>query len=660
MGAALVREPGPLQNAPASADKAGAAGSNLALWAQPLDRRRTEERMRRMRLHAVDHAEILQPLFDDPALGALLGDIRVVFGPCPGALGLSVTEPRVLRLSPTLLERPGARVLSRFGLELAWLRFLPGLPAPAALLLAAAAAARFLEVLPAAEREAARCDPLVAALCTGASDLTAARRIAALLGETIDATAPDAIAAVARLARCAQPLEALLLDGGDERLELDPVTGQNRYLCAPYPQPSVVSFSSCTASSIHPAAFTAAERARQALVAAALEFGTGPALRAASRRVTDALLAHFGIADLAEAVLAASGTDATLLLTGLLAAEDADRPITTILMSPAETGSGVPDAVRGRHFARCTASGTLVTKGHAVEGFPPELNLRSIALRTMDGHPRDPAIIAAEAEAAVAQIAAAGGRAVLHAIDGSKTGLVAPDRATCERLAAQFAGHLDVVVDACQARLEPSIVRRYLELGCPVLITGSKFFAAPGFCGAILFPRARLARIAAGGCLPDGLGDYADLTEEGVSRRCPGLLMRWEAALHDMRRFASFPAEQLRAAIDRASVQTRTILMREPWLRLIQAPRPPGPVWSGRRSVFTFAVRGPNGWMSADALRPIYVALSAQGCLLGQPVQLGGGRLGGLRVAFSAAQLARGGDCRGELAVVFEKLRALL
>ncbi len=633
-----------------------------------------------MRLQAVDQTEVLRPLLADPALGPLLASTRLSIGPAPGPLDLAVPEPGHLRLAAALAGRPGARVLLRYGLELAWLSGLPALDLAAARLLAMQAAGRFLRLLPRAERDAALEDPLLPSFAALADGPPAPDRLRAAWATLEPGAAPPdpaALETVARLWRCAPPLEALLLDGGDDRLDLDPETGLNRYLCAPYPEPGIVTFSSCTASRIGEAPYATAEAARQALIAAALADGTGPALRAASARVTGALLDHYGIADLAEAVLAASGTDATLLLTGLLAAEQPGRPITTILMSPSETGSGVPEAVQGRHFASCTASGTLVVKGHAVDGFPPALAMRSLAIRTADGLPRDAAVLEAEAEALIAEIAAAGGHAVLHAIDGSKTGLVAPDRAACERLARKFGPRLDIVIDACQARIEPSIVRRYLEQGFPVLITGSKFFAAPGFCGAILFPRARLAAIAGGGCLPDGLGAYADLTEEGVSRRCPGLLMRWEAALHEMRRFSGLSATDVREAIDRASSATRAALMRDERLRLIQAPRPPGPVWSGRRSVFTFAVRGAEGWLSAEKLRPLYVALSQDmrdrigstpeerhaasvRCLLGQPVQLGSPALGGLRIAFSAAQLAQGGECRTELGLVFAKLAALL
>ena len=528
----------------------------------------------------------LAGLASHPALGPLLAQCKIASPAVPGpqapwALSLSVPAHGEISVSSGLAERPGALILLRFGLELAWMRGLPGLGAAAATLLAGRAAGAFLSLLPRAVRDAALEDPALPLFLRLAGDLppiaqlTACWRLLAEAGPQAD-DAPDlhSLQLVERLWNLALPTEALLVQGGDDRLTLNPGTGQNRYLCLPWPQPGIISFSSCTASSILPPAFAAAEQMRQDLLTAALVAAPDAVLASASDQITAELLVHCGAEDLAEAVLAASGTDATLLLTGLLAAERPRQAITTILMSPAETGSGVPEAVQGRHFAPCTASGTTVEKGGAVEGFPPGLSMVSVSLRTPDGLPRDEASIAAECEAAI-EAASQRGHVVLQAIDGSKTGLAAPHLLALDLLAARFQGKLDIVIDACQFRIEPEMIRAYLDRGWPVLVTGSKFFGAPGFCGAVLFPRARLRRIAGAGRLPDGLGAYAQVSNGSVSRRCPGLLLRWTAALSQMRPFAAMPEAAIRRAIETAGAHTRAALMRHPRLHLVPAPRPP-------------------------------------------------------------------------------------
>ncbi len=605
---------------------------------------------------------------DHPALAPLRARLRIGVAHTAGRIGLT-TEPGRLRVDPGLAGRAGALVLLRFGMEHALLRTIPGLCHATATLLAARAAGMFLAVLPRAERDAALEDPIVALMRRLAGPLPPIAQLAAcwrLLAEATasDEPAPDlaALEMVARLWHLAAPTEALLTAGGDDRLTLDRQTGLNRYLCPPYPAPHVISFSSCTASIISQPAFAAAEAVRQDLIAASCVAAPDDVLARASDQIVAELLVHLDVADIAEAVLAASGTDATLLLTGLLAAERPRQTMTTVLMTPSETGSGVPEAVQGRHFAPCTASGQVVEKGGAVEGFPPGLSLVSVALRDGAGAPRTPDAVAADCEAAI-EAAASRGRVVLHAIDGSKTGLAAPGLLALDLLADRFGERLDIVVDACQLRIEPALVRRYLERGWPVLITGSKFFGAPGFCGAILFPRRRLQRIAGGGRVPDGLGAYASLSDGTVSRRCPGLLLRWAAALAHMRDFAGMAAGDVRAAIDRAGGQMRAAMMRERRVQLVPAPRPDGCGWSDRPSVLTFSVRGRGRALSADGLRPIYRALagdlSGGACLIGQPVVLADG-IGGLRLALSAAQIVGGGDLRAPVSAVFEKLGALL
>jgi hypothetical protein len=469
--------------------------------------------------------------------------------------------------------------------------------------------------------------------------------------------------------------ETLLASGGDDRLSLDSTTGQNRYGCTPWPRPEMISFGSCTASSLSAAAFDHIRQTHQELVADALRRGAARAIATATQATEQALLDYFQVADLATAILTASGTDAALTVTSLFAAEHPDCGFTSVLVSPAETGSGVPLAVQGRHFAATDPDGSAVNKGEALHGLATAPLLATIALRDAAGRPRSQTDIAGDCEALITA-ALATGRVVLHAIDGSKTGLAAPDRPTLLRLAKRFGPRLDIVVDACQARIEPALVRWYLSKGFPVLVTGSKFFTAPGFCGAVLFPRERLARIAGGGAVAAGVAPYIR-REGGVgSRRCPGLVLRWTAALFEMGEFARLGPDEVGRRLDRTDALVRQALGRDARLQLIDAPRPTGMGWSDRRSVFTFMVRTLDGWMTPAQLRALYLRLqedlsgtaiaatdpelAASRCQIGQPVELGSAERGGLRIAMSARQLAGDDDLGAGLACVVGKLGLLL
>ena len=527
-----------------------------------------------------------------------------------------VRRPGHLAIAPASLADPLARMHLRHGLELAWLRTLPAMLPPVAGLLAARTAALFqADAAPdgAGMPEPARLEEMWHAL-------------APLQGVPASPLSGPMLAMLRVLWPLAGPVGHLLVAGGDERLAIDPATGLNRYGCAAHPCPDITAFSSCTAAPISDAGYRAAELCRRRMLAAAAAGQDGVA--AESTSIASGILDHYDVADLADAVLAPSGTDATLLLMGLLATESPGAMIASILPGPSETGSGVPAAAAGRHFSDSTAAGIAVMRESTVAGFPAGMRLVSIPLRAPDGTVR-PAVEVNAAFRAAALAAAAQGRAVVHLIDGSKTGLVAPSLEAATALAAHPG--ISVVVDACQARLDAGRLRAYLARGWPVLLTGSKFFGGPPFSGAILCPRGRWAHAMP---QPAGLADYA-----GGGN--PGLALRWEAARAEMHRFSALPADRAAAHLDHLGKLAERLLTADSRLDLIPARHPADAGRAERRSVFSFRVRDPANaarFLSPAALRAVYRALAAKGYLIGQPVWLGadGGEIGALRVAFGA------------------------
>ncbi len=63
--------------------------------------------------------------------------------------------------------------------------------------------------------------------------------------------------------------------------------------------------------------------------------------------------------------------------------------------------------------------------------------------------------------------------AILHAVLGTKTGLVYPSIDVVRQMQEEFGERLVVVVDACQLRCKLHVVREYVQLGAFVLITGT-------------------------------------------------------------------------------------------------------------------------------------------------------------------------------------------
>ena len=165
----------------------------------------------------------------------------------------------------------------------------------------------------------------------------------------------------------------------------------------------------------------------------------------------------------AEAILRPSGTDALLTAAMLVAREWPRAAMTAILPQASETGTGVPRATTLRQFDGPALSDTPL--------WDCSVTSVEIPLRTADGLPRaDEAIVEAYAAAA----AKVRGRPIVYLTYGTKTGLVAP---------VMPPTGVEVIVDACQARIEQRVVATYLRHGWPVVVTGSKFFGGPAFSG---------------------------------------------------------------------------------------------------------------------------------------------------------------------------------
>ena len=459
------------------------------------------------------------------------------------------------------------------------------------------------------------------------------------------------------------PTEWLMEQGGDARLGIDPITGLNGYGCSHRPRPWAVTFASSTASSSSERGWLGAEAARRRMIAASFAGSARTALTQEAANVRQALAAHFALPPQTAVVLAASGTDSELIALALAAA-GADRPVANILLAPEETGSGVPLAARGRHFAVDTARGATVPKGETVPGFRDDTSLVPIAVRRPDGGVRPSAEVDADCVAAVTAAIAADQRPVLHILDVSKTGLRAPSMNCVAALGRRYGDAMDVVVDACQTRLNPGTVRDYIGRGWIVQITGSKFFTGPPFSGALLAPAA-VARRLASRPLPAGLGLYSGRAEwpshqPGLQGLPPngnhGLVMRWQAALAEMMAFAEVPAARRRAVLHRFVYHVDHCIAATPGL-LAVSPRPTeGRLldWDATDTIRCFAIRrtaAPTGgspqagpreafldlagtrkvyvWLNADLYPALHDVVPAQDhavlrrrCHIGQPVAL--------------------------------------
>lgn len=335
----------------------------------------------------------------------------------------------------------------------------------------------------------------------------------------------------------------LLASGGDARIALDPQTGLNRYLSAPYPR-RTLAYASSTANDLSPAAFAHA-CACAAAVAERYEVRL-ERLRARIRRA-------YGLDDACAIVFAPSGTDLEYVALAAVRGRAAGG-VHNVLLGADEVGSGCIHSAHGRYFADETALGFATVPGEPVAGMGPVV-LADVAVRCGDGLAHTSADIADAIAAQIVLARAAGRHALVHVVHGSKTGLILPELREIDALGARFGAAASFVVDACQARITSTAVRAYLDRGAMVFLTGSKFMGAAPFNGFALVPGGVAA---AAPPLPEGFARLfrrAEWPPGWPGREAladddnPGLWLRLESAVFELERFQRLPQPQVERII---------------------------------------------------------------------------------------------------------------
>ena len=275
---------------------------------------------------------------------------------------------------------------------------------------------------------------------------------------------------------------------------------------------------------------------------------------------------------------------------------------------------------------------------------------------------------------------ATGQRVLIHLLDCSKTGIGGPSFEKIKQLRSSYSSLIDVMVDAAQMRVGQSALHRYLEEEFMVLISGSKFFTGPPFSGALLVPPSISKRVQDFTSWPKGFADYSTvyelpsdwqhLTTSAMKQEANfGLLLRWRAALWEMKAFHSVTALDQFNTVSIFGSKIMQMIKTNPDLELIMAPpHTRGYLgsdlcWDQLPSIFTFIIyrhdseikRHPLSYDEArfayqciniDIARflPVQASdreyeLARKRCHIGQPVRLqdsNGEWMGGLRIAAGA------------------------
>lgn len=365
------------------------------------------------------------------------------------------------------------------------------------------------------------------------------------------------------------PFLQCLISGGDERIDLDPATGLNRYGIGPIPNEQRAPLGSVTASTISSSAFSAVRTLYDGFQhELGVEGEQDVYLRSADQmrqRIAAALLTRD--TQSVDVVLGSSGTDLHLLAALLFNGADA-RPLCSITLDASETGRAVATASQGQHFTTRLPDGSAAMPGSDLDK-RKRIRGHVLAARTAGGLRLSESAIERDLDIVIKAAVQRGMRCLLVMVDVTKTGLIVPSLRTAIDMKRHYGEALDIIVDACQMRLSPTTLDAYLSQGFPVIVTGSKFMGGPPFCGALLLPpgvreRLRPVRLpkaaehySAAGDWPREWAARDDLT----MRSNFGLLLRWHAALDEWTKFQSVPSVEARKiAADFASAVTARLL----------------------------------------------------------------------------------------------------
>jgi len=443
------------------------------------------------------------------------------------------------------------------------------------------------------------------------------------------------------------PLDQLLAAGGDSRLAVSAASGLNEYGCKPSPCPGTLSFSSSTATSISQRAYERTEAAREALMRSAIEVGIDAAFDTRIEAMRDELRALLGLAPaLADIVFSPSGTDSQLqalfLARALLGPE-----LVTVVVAADQTGSGTVNTARGCHFSVATANGGRVQKGEPIAGLAGALTSLALPLFDETGEARSPLAADSMIFDAVGRIVAGGGKVLLQVMDSSKFGWRSPSDACLEAITTRWPDDVQVVVDACQMRLGRPRLRKYLERGYMVIVTGSKFFTGPPFSGALLVPGDFAPPLNATSAIPPGLVEYVSCSDWPqnwplLRARFPvrtnfGQWLRWEAAMEEIGAYYRVPDSFRKTALTTFGRAVEGLITASPSLELLpwqERPFDAADEELTQRTIFSFVIRHGGRLRSLSECRTLYRALAghgvsgglkpaAQACLIGQPVALG-------------------------------------
>jgi hypothetical protein len=321
----------------------------------------------------------------------------------------------------------------------------------------------------------------------------------------------------------------IITSGGDERIKVNE-EGLNKYFIDPSKYDGVFNRGSCTCNTLTDIGKEAVKKLLGRLKKNSFE------KEILNHHRTLKKLINYKGEDKFYIFFAPSGSDLSYIPLMIARLLHPDKEIYSVVTCPEELGTGSLIALSGKYHFATNQFGEQVEKGAPISS-SLKINIKTFPARDENGNIVDHKHgILDTINNNVDKYAVIG-----NLVIGSKSGIydnvnIIPD-ASDKAL---------WVVDLCQLRSAKSLIAELLDLNCMIMITGSKFYQSPPFCGAMLVPKSildRIENIDKEVLTPfrsvfskyDMPPEFPEIHNAFRTSENVGLLTRWEAAIAEIK-----------------------------------------------------------------------------------------------------------------------------
>ena len=329
------------------------------------------------------------------------------------------------------------------------------------------------------------------------------------------------------LIREKKSLEKLITSGGDERLDIDPESGLNKYNLDVLDHTTIFNRGSCTCNPLNIDSISKFDHPDS--------IDVQDAFRDIRYRLKK--LINYPDEDKFNVFLAPSGSDLTyypLVFSKMLYP---DKKICSLVTCPEELGSGTLKAAGGSFYMERNQFGQKIEKDSLLYAKEP-IKLLHFPARNSEGFIIDHRKAILDKIDSVKDYSRIG-----YLVVGSKSGIE-----NDIQVISEIQEDVLWVVDLCQFRTRKRLINSLLDLNCMVMITGSKFYQSPPFSGALLVPKSLTGQLKKARF--DNLEPFRNLfSQNDIPESLPvlrsifqdydnrGLALRWESAMYEMEAF---------------------------------------------------------------------------------------------------------------------------